>query len=159
MRNIKNIALVAASNSTSILAGIFIGFLIPKILTVTDYGMYKTFTLYMTYVGFFSLGIIDGIVLKYGGVDYQDLDRKDFRAYFAWYNIIHAFFAVLLLVTGLIINRKSLSFLLLMLAANMWAVNITGYFQQLSQITQRFKEFSIRKVLQNTANSILFKDQ
>lgn len=155
MGKLKSILLVALSNSTSIIAGIFIGFLVPKILTVTDYGMYKTFTLYMTYVGFFSLGIIDGIVLKYGGVDYPDIDRKQFRSYFIWYNIVHFIFAAILIICALFINNNSTRFILLMLALNMWAVNITGYFQQISQITQRFKEFSIRKILQNVLNILI----
>ena len=63
---IKNIIRVLLSNVATIISGIVIGFIIPKILSVRDYGMYKTFTLYMTYAGFFSLGIIDGIVLKFG---------------------------------------------------------------------------------------------
>lgn len=146
--------MVAFSNCTSILSGIFVGFLVPKILSINDYGMYKTFTLYMTYVGFFSLGIIDGIVLQYGGVDYESLDRRRFRSYFLWYNIVHLCFAVLLLFLGFLAQNVSVSFILLMLSVNMWAVNVLGYYQQISQITQRFKEFSLRKILQNIFNII-----
>ena len=66
---LKNIFQVMMSNCSTILSGVFIGLLIPKIISVEGYGFYKTFTLYMTYVGIFHLGIADGIVLKYGGFD------------------------------------------------------------------------------------------
>lgn len=154
MNKLKSIMMVAFSNCTSILSGIFVGFFVPKMLSVTDYGMYKTFTLYMTYVGFFSLGIIDGIVLQYGGTDYVSLDRQKFRSYFLWYNLVHLGFACLLMVIGVMSHSNDTSFMLFMLAINMWAVNLTGYYQQISQITQRFKEFSTRKILQNIFNVV-----
>ncbi len=154
-KTIKNIFRVAISNCTSIIAGIFIGFLIPKMMPVEDYGLYKTFTLYMTYTGFFSLGIIDGIVLKYGGQEYDELNRFKFRNFFKWYTVVHAIFACILLCISLICEDSDTRFIVIMIALNMWAVNYIGYFQQISQITQRFKEFSFRKVLQNILNILI----
>ena len=37
----------------------------------------------------------------------------------------------------------------------MIAVNVTGYYQQISQFTQRFREYSIRKVLQSASNIVI----
>ena len=81
-KTIKSIIGVTLSNCTTILSGIVIGFLIPKILSVDSYGLYKTFTLYTTYIGFFSLGIIDGIVLDYGGYNFEKLNKEKFRSFF-----------------------------------------------------------------------------
>lgn len=65
-KNIKSVSQVILSNLTTIVSGVLVGFLLPKIMSVESYGWYKTFTLYSSYLGFFGLGIIDGIVLKYG---------------------------------------------------------------------------------------------
>lgn len=81
-KTLKSIIGVALSNCTTIVSGLVVGFLIPKILSIEDYGMYKTFSLYTTYIGFFSMGIIDGIVLDYGGKDYGQLKRSKFRSFF-----------------------------------------------------------------------------
>ncbi len=151
---IKHIIEVTLSNVSSIISGVLIGFLIPKILPVDDYGMYKTFTLYMTYAGFFSLGIIDGIVLDYGGHNYDQLERGKFRAYWKWYLVIHVISALALALISFFIANSDYSFLLILLALNIIANNITGYFQQISQITQRFEEYSIRKVIQSLLNII-----
>ena len=75
----KNILIVTISNIIRLVAGMAIGLVIPKFLSIEDYGYYKTYTLYMTYIGLFSLGLIDGIYLKYGGMDYNELDRNKFR--------------------------------------------------------------------------------
>lgn len=68
---LANIMRVLASNAISIVVGIAVGFLLPKLLTVTDYGYYKAFNLYGSYIGLFTLGVIDGIVLEFGAKDYE----------------------------------------------------------------------------------------
>lgn len=152
---IKNIISVTISNVSTIVSGVIVGFILPKILPVEDYGWYKTFTLYMTYVGLFSLGIIDGIVLKYGGYNYDEIDRTHFRAYFKWYILVHVFFACVINFFAILLNDSHLHVILVIVSVNMIAVNITGYFQQISQITQRFKEYSLRKIIQSILNIIV----
>ena len=152
---VKNIAAVTFSNITTILSGIVVSLLLPKILPVADYGWLKTFTLYTTYVGFFSLGIIDGIVLKHGGDDYNQLNRPLFRNYFRWYSIIHLSFFSFLILISFFIRDNNYRFICVMLGIYLVIANYTGYFQQISQITQRFKEYSIRKIIYSVVKIIV----
>lgn len=147
---IKNIFGVALSNITTIVAGIIIGFIIPKVLTVSGYGFYKTFTLYVTYTGMFSMGIIDGIVLDYGGCDYHTYDRRFFRSIFRWYLLIHLIWIIILFIVCSFLGDKNYQFIVIMIAFYMFFANIVGYFQQISQITQRFKEYSVAKAIQSS---------
>ena len=146
---LKSIIGVLTSNISNILAGIIVGFIIPKVISVEGFGFYKTFTLYLTYIGLFSLGIIDGIALEYGGVDYENYDKKFFRSIFRWYLIIHLFWLVLIILIGLIIQDANYSFIMIMVGIYMLFSNVVGYFQQISQITQRFKEYSVAKMIQS----------
>ena len=152
---LKNIIGVTLSNCSTILAGVMIGFVIPKIFTVSDYGLYKTFTLYTNYIGLFSIGIIDGIVLDYGMYDYEELDRRKFRGFFKWYILVHAIVCVILLSISFFTGDRDRTFIIVALAADILAVNTTGYYQQISQITQRFRELSLRKILQSIANILV----
>lgn len=155
-RTVKHILEIALSNVVSIIPGVLIGLLLPKIISVDDYGMYKTFTLYLTYVGFFSLGIIDGIVLAYGGHDLESLNKKLFRAYWKWYEVIQVIFCITLLFISFIFFDEEYKFIFCMISINMVANNFTGYYQQLSLITQRFNEYSIRKIIQSISNILIF---
>lgn len=152
---LKNIFRVAISNFTSIISGILTGFLIPKMLSVQDYGYYKTFTLYVSYLGICSLGIIDGIVLQYGSQNYDQLDEKKFRSYFKWYMIVHVVVAAAIIGSSFLFKDVNYSIICVLLGANLIAVNVSGYFQQISQITQRFKEYSFRKILQSLGSVVL----
>ena len=145
---------VAFSNLSTIVSGVIIGFVIPKILSIEGYGLYKIFTLYASYLGFCSLGIIDGIVLEYGGVEYERIDRPLFRGFFQSYFVVNIVFSIVLACIGVFIIDDRFRFILIMLALDLIGLNISGYYQQISQITQRFKEYSIRKVLQSLATII-----
>lgn len=149
---IKNFASVVTSNLTTILSGVFVGFILPKILNVDSYGYYKTFTLYLSYIGFFSLGIVDGIVLKYGDKDYEQINQRTFRSFFIWYFFIQLFFSFLICVASILFLQGTVRVIGIFVAVDMIAINVTGYFQQISQITQRFGEYSCRKILQSFLN-------
>lgn len=155
MKTLKNIFKVVLGNFSTILSGVFVGFLLPKVISVSDYGFYKIFTLYLNYLGVLSLGIIDGIVLKYGDKNFDELNREKFRGYFSWYLALHCTFSLLILMLSLFMTDVDYKFVILMLSANLLPVNVVGYFQQVSQITQRFKEYSLRKIIQSVANVVI----
>lgn len=152
---LRSIISVTFSNIVSIISGILVGFVIPKILSVEGYGYYKTFTLYTTYLSLCHLGIIDGIVLKHGGSDYEHLDRYHFRSVFKWYIIVNFTFTIILSISSIFTRDDHIRFILVLLGLNVVAINVLGYFQQISQITQRFKEFSARKIIQGIINVVL----
>lgn len=144
---VKSIFGVAISNVITIIGGIIVGLVLPKVLPVEDYGWYKTFTLYTAYIGFVSLGIIDGIVLKYGGKDYEEINRPLFRSFFSWYSLVHFAFCILAFIGAVFIKDANYKFILVSLGIYTIISNYSGYFQQISQITQRFREYTTRKII------------
>ena len=97
----------------------------------------------------FSMGIIDGVVLEYGGKDFNSYNKSYFRSIFRWYLLIHIFWILILLIISCILKDSNYRYIILMIAAYMFFANIVGYFQQISQITQRFKEYSLAKAIQS----------
>lgn len=145
-----NTLLVMLGNLAALLNGVITGFVVPKILPVEGYGYSKVFTLYGTYLGMCHLGIIDGIVLVYGGNDYSTLPRQDMRWYWKWYLLVNGSGAALISLLALIAADRNMRFLAAALAVELLAVNTVTYFQQISQITQRFREYTHRKVVYST---------
>ena len=151
-KNFRDIIYVTFSNGMSIISGILVGFIIPKIMGYDDYGYYKTFTLYCSYIGFASLGVIDGIVLKYGNKDLQELNKGKFRSYFKIYVIINSIVALAVLAFSVFRLTGEYKQLFILFGLDIVLVNVTGFFQQISQITQRFKEFSRRSIIKTVLN-------
>lgn len=153
-KNFKDILMVTISNFTTILAGVVTGFIIPKILNIEDYGLYKTFTLYSSYIGLLSLGIVDGIVLKYGNKDLEELELEKMRSIFSIYFSINIIFTLMIFFVCLT-TLKNNKVIFLFIALNIICTNITGYFQQISQITRNFKEYSFRNILKSFLNILI----
>lgn len=151
-RTAKSIVNVAISNIIKLFSSVLVAFLIPKIMGVKDYGLYKTFTLYATYVGIFQLGFTDGLYLKYGDKDYSNLDRNRFSFYSLFFILSQFLFLFGFFVFGfLAFNRKYL-FITSMLGAYLLTTNLIAYYQMISQITLRFGELSIRNIVQSVLN-------
>lgn len=148
-KTLSDIIRVSGSNMVKLLSGVLVGFLLPKIVGVTDYGYFKTFTLYVLYVGLFHFGIVDGIHLKYGGWDYQDLDRHSFRFYTAALFMIEVVIGAVICAVAMLFLTGEYRFIFFCLGIYLIVHNVTGYFQSISQVTSRFRELSQRTVIQS----------
>lgn len=149
-----NIAKVAISNILKLLSGVLVGFLLPKIIGVTEYGFYKTFTLYASYVGILAIGITDGIYLKYGGKDYEELDHNIFRFVSRFYLLFEIIISLIISAICFFSLDGDIQFIFLCLSVFIIASNITGYYQIISQITSRFNELSFRNLLQSVLTGV-----
>lgn len=148
-KTIKDIAKVTISNVIRLLAGILVGFLLPKIVDVDNYGYYKTFMLYSTYVGLLHFGFVDGLYLKYGGKDYKELERESFRLFSRFLFVLEITISLVLGVVFYFSLTSELKFIFVCLVAYSLFAQIVGYFQMISQITSRFNELSLRNVIQS----------
>lgn len=151
---IQNIFKVAMSNFFILLAGILTGFIIPKIMRVTDYGYYKTFTLYISYSSIFRFGIVDGVYLLYGGKTYDELNKDKFKFFSQTLMVIEAFVSLVLIIVCVVLMNNDYKFIFAFVSLYIWSFNMTSYYQVISQITGRFSELSFRNFLQAIVTSV-----
>ena len=146
-QTIFSIIKVSISNIFKLLAGVLVGFLLPKLIGVDDYGYYKIFTLYAGYVGLFHFGIADGIYLQFGGKDFEELNKGDFRYYSRCLISIEIIISALICVISCIIFEGDYKFIFICVSIYLVAMNITNYYQLISQVTKRFNELSFRNII------------
>lgn len=73
----KGIVAVLIANLVNVAFSLATNFLLPKYLSIESYAGIKEFQLYVSYVGLFHLGFVDGIYLKYGGKTLgKDVDKE-----------------------------------------------------------------------------------
>ena len=150
----RRIFSVLLSNAIMVFSSIIVGFIIPNIISIEGYGYYKSFTLYTTYASLLSFGLIDGIVVKYGEYDYDDLNREKFRLYFKCFAIINFLSALVIASISFLIKDNNLSYICLVLSVNIFVINICNYYQQISQITLKIKQYSLRRILTAVFNIV-----
>lgn len=72
---IKNISYSFFANAVSMAVSVIMVVLLPKLLSITDYGYWQLYLFYTSYLGFFHFGWLDGIYLRYGGAYFEKLDK------------------------------------------------------------------------------------
>lgn len=77
LRNfIKDSFWTIGAQSVSLLSSIIVSFLLPKFITVEQFGYWQYFLLLASYVGIMHLGYGDGLYLKVGGEYWNSLNRN-----------------------------------------------------------------------------------
>jgi len=144
---IKDFVGVLLSNVIVLISSVLGSLIIPKLLGIVEYGYYKTYTLYMTYTALFHFGFIDGILLKYAGVDYESLDKMKLRCFSKFYLSMQCIISIIMICALFPFLSGIYKFVGIAVAIDTFFTNITSYYQFVSQCTMRFKELSVRKIL------------
>lgn len=135
----NNIIRVFSANFLSMIAGIVISFIVPAILSVENYSYLKTYTFYVSYITFFSLGFVDGIYLKYGGKNEFEINRQDLKNEHRFYIITQLFFAIIIFFIGAF-NKN---IVLIITALTIIPLNVSGFYKLYYQATGNFKNYAI----------------
>ena len=149
-----NILKVVTSNIIILLAGVVNGFVVPKIMEVPDYGIYKIFSLYATYISLLHIGFIDGVYIIFAGKNYDELDKPLFRLFSRFLMALEAVIALIVAVTAIFLPGDY-RWIFLILSINLIFVNVGLYFQYISQVTERFTELSVRNILKSVLSILI----
>ena len=134
------------SNSIwTIISGLFslfvsgvIGLAIPMILEVQEYSLYQTYQLYIIFGGLFHFGFINGVYLKYGDKDYNNLPYSIFRGFTKYLIYLQIIVQIILITIVMIFVVSDKKLVFVYLAINIGLVNISCYFSLITQFTKRF---------------------
>lgn len=88
-----NLIAAMLAQGISLILSFLISFLVPKMLDVEAYSYWQLYIFYTTYVGFFHFGLNDGVYLKYGGLNLDEMDK----------NLVSGQFKVLLFMQAAVI--------------------------------------------------------
>ena len=74
---IKKVLYVVGANAISLIVSLLTTLVLPKFFgdAVEQYGYYQIYIFYVGYIGFFHLGLCDGIYLRDAGKRYESLDK------------------------------------------------------------------------------------
>lgn len=99
-RNIaKNTAYAFAAQGLSFCLSIVQSLVVPKALGVEEFSYWQLFTFYAGYVGFFHLGLNDGVYLAFGGTPRERIDKRSAASQFAFAVAFQSAFSALVLAS------------------------------------------------------------
>jgi O-antigen/teichoic acid export membrane protein len=132
----------------SLVLNIIIALIIPKILGVYGYGYWQLFAFYLTYVLFLQFGLSDGIYLRLGGKNYDDLDYPLMGTQFWIALFFQSCVAIIIYNIFAYMNLDSNRLdVLFYLAFYMVITNATNYLGYIFQSADHTKWFSISIII------------
>ena len=134
----KGIVYIFMANIINLMASLFAGFVLPKMLSVETFSDIKLFQLYVTYLGILHLGFSDGMYLKHGGKSAAVVNGKEINAEFRTFKAFQTIISILAIAVSLLIQNWILFFCALVILP----VNVGNYLRSLYQATGEFKKYS-----------------
>lgn len=145
---LQNFSYTIFANLVNLLVTAFVVLIISKILGVTEYGLFQTYLFYSSYWFCFQFGWNDGVFLRYGGFNFEELESKTFSSEF-----MKLFFLQLLLfIAGLAFINKlqlthQLSFVLVMVVSSISVMGCRQFFLVIFQATNRVSQYTFIQII------------
>ena len=127
----RGIVVILITNVINMLFSFATNFLLPKYLSVESYAGIKEFQLYVSYVGLFHFGFVDGIYLRYGGKNIDKQVDEKFSTNLSTMRIFQILITVISIVVSIILKDT----ILLIFSLSILPQNMSNYYKFLYQAT------------------------
>lgn len=145
---IGNLSYAFVAQVISLLLSILMSLVVPKLLGVEEFSYWQLFVFYINYVGFFHFGLTDGVYLRYGGVEYDKLNKSLIGSQFWMLVLIQLIVAIGIFgFSALFIDDSQRKFVLNFTAVYMVAANMTWFLGYVFQATNETRLYSISVII------------
>lgn len=140
---VKNFSYTLSSNLITLIISSIVILIVPKFIGVEEYGYLQLYLFYSAYVGFLHFGWNDGIYLRYGGVEYRNLNKGLFFSQFWMLIVFQISIGILIIVfSTAFVADANRQFILIMTTLCMFLVNVRLMLIYLLQSTNRIKDYA-----------------
>lgn len=150
MKLMKDIFRVASSNIINFGSSFLVGFVLPLYLSVSEYGYYKEYTLYLSFVYLFNLGYNDGITIKYGGKNSETINKRVFRNEHTFIMLFQLVILTIMLLVSLYLRNAQF----IMVSVVSFFICMTTFHQNFLQATGDFKFYANTNIIKTIVNVI-----
>ncbi|MEB6548865.1 oligosaccharide flippase family protein [Heyndrickxia sporothermodurans] len=153
---IQNFSYTFISNLLSVIISTVLILLVPKFVSVEDYGYWQLYIFYSSFISYMSLGLTDGAYLRFGGDEYKDLHKPVFVFQF-WFLVlfdivINLSIAVIYSINSMDPNKSIVVFLTCLTGVLVVPRSLLTF---MLQATNRIKEYSIIIIIERVFYFIL----
>ena len=134
----KGIFVILIANIINLSLSVIRNFLMPKFLSIDSYATIKSYQLYISFISIFAFGYIDGMYLKYGGLNRNKIDNNDFYKNISTFRIFQIIISLIIVIISLIV--KNLMFFAV--GITIIALNVTDYIKSFYQAIGEFDKYS-----------------
>ena len=143
----NNVLIVLGAQLLILIISITRSLLLPSFLSLESYGYWQIYLFYSAYVGVFALGFNDGIYLRYGDKDYNELPFAKLRMSIRIFSLMLLVITILIVFLTYFFNANDdMRYAIIFSGFNIFILGLTGVFTYVLQITNQLKKYSFFSV-------------
>ena len=140
---ISNLLVAFLSQGTSLIMSMLMTLILPKMLGVDQYSYSQLFIFYVGYVGLLHFGVNDGLYLRLGGKNIDDINNQRLGNEFRMFLLFECLVAIGIALLGLfIVSDYNRRFIVLAVAIAIVISNMTSFLGYLFQAVNETKWYS-----------------
>lgn len=145
----RNFSYTFTSNILSLLISVIVAFVIPKLISIEQYGYYQLYIFYTNYVGVSYLGLCDGIYLRIGGQYYSNLDKSLYSTQFRLLGLFEiVVYSILFVGSLLFVSDANKHYVLTCVCIAAVGMCLRWFITFILQATARIKEYAIVTIIE-----------
>ena len=132
------IAKVFSVNFFQLISSLIVGFIVPIILSIDGYANLKTYTLYLSYIGFFHLGFVDGLYIKYGGMKENEINKSILKGEHHFLFFLELIISIIVFIVSIIFKNM----VLFLFSITILPTMMQSFYKYIYQATGNFDKYS-----------------
>lgn len=140
------------AQGVSMLLSVLQTLIVPKLLGVEQYGYWQLYIFYVSYVGFFHLGLSSGVYLTTGGQTREEMDKSSIKSqmiFGATYQTVMA--VVIVLLAGFLQSGEERIFVVVMTGIYLVLQNLATFMMNELQCMNETKKSSYSTIIERLA--------
>lgn len=149
---ISDVSVYSGGNVLLLIFGFVQVFIIPKYISVEDYGYWKLFGLYAGYTGILHFGFIDGLLVRWAGKGLDQIGNKIGTAFkFLFFQQVFTILPLYLIFYFLFASYRPFRWISLTILVYAFIFNLTTFFRFTAQALRQFKGLTLVNVFTRIA--------
>ncbi|ARX69106.1 hypothetical protein CN912_21755 [Bacillus cereus] len=135
----------------SLVIGLISSFFIPKMFSIEEYSIFRTFGLYISFAGMLHFGFSDGLYVKYGGLRESDINREQFKKYTSFFLVFISVISILIIGSSYFLSQNKI---ILYFAIYVLPYQIVLFFQMFYRAISEFNRYVVIQSAINVMNLV-----
>lgn len=136
------ISITVFSNVLSLIVSSLIIMIVPKFLSTEQYGFFQLYIFYTGYIGFANFGWPEGIMLRYGGCDYDALDKPGLKRQLGLFSQIAAILGAVICILAILTSNVERQWIWIGVGLCIVVYLPRAFMQVLLHMTNRTREYA-----------------
>lgn len=150
-RILGNFSVAIIAQGIVLIGSVLTSLLVPKVMGVTQFGYWQLFIFYGNYIGFFHLGLNDGVYLFNGGLSRKKVDKQSLNSQFVVGMLYQLLFSAVIIGAALMADfGQDRMFVLVMTGIYLLVTNGAAYIGYVLQAMDETRRYSVYSAINGT---------